>query len=89
MGDFHPAVNALLQFLQQLITLAANALTALDSWLRGQMDLLGVPPTIQTLIILAVSVFLIIGALRVLGGLIRVGAVLILVLVVIHFLMPH
>ncbi len=89
MGDFHPAVNALLQFLQQLIILAANALTALNSWLRDQMDLLGVPTTIQTLIILAVSVFLIIGALRVLGGLIRVGAVLILVLVAIHFLMPQ
>jgi hypothetical protein len=47
-----------------------------------------VAPQLQTIILLAVAVILILGALKLFGGLIRVAVVLVLLLIAIHVLMP-
>jgi hypothetical protein len=49
---------------------------------------MGVAPAAQTLILVLVAVLLILGSLRLFGGLIRVAAVLILMLIAIHILLP-
>jgi hypothetical protein len=82
------AIDALLQVFRQLANAVAALLTALELWLRGELQRLGVPPTLQTLILLAVAVVLVLGTLRLLGGLVRVVVILILLLLAIHILMP-
>jgi hypothetical protein len=88
VGKLQDAIDALLQVFRQLANAVAALLTALELWLRGELQRLGVPPTLQTLILLAVAVVLVLGTLRLLGGLVRVVVILILLLLAIHILMP-
>jgi Flp pilus assembly protein TadB len=88
VGNLQGAINSLLQFLRQFSVMIANLLTEFEFWLRDQLRGLGVPHTLQTVILLGVAVLLVVGALRLLGGLIRVVVVLLLVLLVIHLVMP-
>jgi hypothetical protein len=80
--------NSLLQFLRQLSGVIAALLSDVEDWLYSQMQDLGVPPLLQTMILLGVAVLLIAGAVRVFAGLARVGAVLILVLLALHLVVP-
>jgi hypothetical protein len=88
VGNLQNAIDALLQVFRQLGDAVVGLLTALELWLRGQLQQLGVPHTVQTLILLAVAVLLVLGTLRLFGGLIRVVVVLILLLIAIHIMMP-
>ena len=49
---------------------------------------MGVPQQIQTAVLIAVAVILILAVFRLFGGLIRVAVVIILLLIVIHVLVP-
>jgi hypothetical protein len=88
VGNFQDAIDTLLQVFRQLGDAIVGLLTALELWLRGQLQQLGVPHTIQTVILLAVAVVLVLGTLRLFGGLIRVVVVLILLLIAIHIILP-
>ncbi len=88
MQTFTRAVDALLQLLLQLGSLILAGIVAVELWLRAQFALLGLPPTIQTVLLIAIAVVLLLAALRLFGGLIRVAVVLLLLLVVIHVLLP-
>jgi hypothetical protein len=88
LGNLQTAIGTFLQFLKQIGLVIATALTDFEFWLRDQLQAIGVPHTLQTVILLGVAVLLVAGALRLFGGLIRVVVVLILVLVVIHVVMP-
>jgi hypothetical protein len=88
VGNLQTAIDTFLQFLRQIGVVIAAVLTDFEFWLRDQLQSLGVPHTIQTVILLGVAVLLVAGALRLFGGLIRIVVVLILVLVVIHVVMP-
>jgi hypothetical protein len=81
-------IDALLKLLMELGLALAALLTGLELWVREQLQQLGVSHTVQTLILLAVAAVLILGSLRLFGGLIRVAAVLILLLIAIHIVMP-
>jgi hypothetical protein len=85
---FTRAVDALLQLLIQIGDLILAGIVAVELWLRGQFALLGLAPPIQTVLLIAIAVVLILAALRLFGGLIRVAVVLVLLLVVIHVLLP-
>jgi hypothetical protein len=85
---FARAINSLLQLLIQFGNLVLAAIVAAELWLRGQLTLLGVPPSIQVVLLVALAVVLILAALRLFGGLIRVAVVLVLLLIVIHALLP-
>jgi hypothetical protein len=82
------AINALLKLLTHLGVALAAILTALELWVRDELGQLGLPHAAQTLILLVVAVLLVLGSLRLFGGLIRVAAVLILMLIAIHILLP-
>lgn len=86
--NLQSVINALLKLLTQLGLTLAAILTGLELWLRDELRQMGVPPAAQTLILLVVAVVLILGSLRLFGDLIRVAAVLILMLIAIHILLP-
>jgi hypothetical protein len=86
--SFTRAIDALLKLLVQLGSLVLAGIVAVELWLRAQFALLGLPPTIQTILLIVMAVLLILVALRLFGGLIRVAVVLFLLLVVIHVLLP-
>lgn len=88
MDSFAHVINSLLQILIQLGDLIVGAIVTVEVWLRDQLAQLGLPPVIQTVIMLALAVVLIVGSLRLFGGLIRVAVVLVLVLIAIHILLP-
>lgn len=88
MTSFADIVNDLLGFLIELGDIIVAAIVAIELWLRDQLGQLGVSQPIQTVILVALAVFLIFGSLRIFGGLIRVAAVLVLLLIAIHIMMP-
>ncbi len=88
MGNFENAINTLLNLLKQFGLAVAALLTALELWLRSELQQFDVPRPLQTVILLAVAAILVLGALRLFGGLIRIAVVLILLLVAIHIIMP-
>jgi hypothetical protein len=85
---FTRAISTLLQLLIQIGDLILAGIVAVELWLRAQLSLLGLPPAIQTVLLIALAVVLILAALRLFGGLIRVALVLVLLLIIIHVLLP-
>jgi len=71
MDAFTHAINTLLQLLVHIGDLLVAALVAVELWLRGQLATFGLPPAVQTVIMLALAALLIVGSLRLFGGLIR------------------
>ncbi len=88
MQSFSQFVTSLLHALVQLGNVIVAALVALELWLRGQLAQMGLPPLMQTVVMLALAALLIIGSLRLFGGLIRVIVVLVLILIALHILLP-
>lgn len=88
MDSFKHVINSLLQLLIQLGNVIVGWIVIIETWLRGQLLQMGVAPQLQSVILLAFAVVLILGALKLFGGLIRVAVVLVLILIAIHILMP-
>ena len=88
MDSFTHVINSLLQLMIELGNLVVSGLITLELWLRDQLAQLGLSPPIQTVIMVAIAALLIVGALRVFGGLIRIAVVLVLILIAIHILLP-
>jgi hypothetical protein len=88
VDNFTHVINNLLQFLIRLGDLIVGVIVTIELWLRAQLMQLGVSPPVQTVILIALAAVLILGSLRLFGGLIRVAVVLILILIAIHILMP-
>ena len=88
MDSFRHVASTLLQLLIQLGDLIVAGIVTIELWLRAQLAQFGLPPNIQTAILVVLAALLIIGALRLFGGLIRIAVVLVLILIAIHILMP-
>jgi hypothetical protein len=88
VDSFSRVINGLLQILIDLGGLIVAAIVTIELWLRGQLAHLGLPQNAQTVILIAATAILIIAALRLFGGLIRVAVVLVLVIIAIHIFMP-
>jgi hypothetical protein len=88
VDSFEHVINSLLQLLIQLGDVIVGWIVIIENALRGQLMQLGVAPQLQTVILLACAVALILGALKLFGGLIRVAIVLVLILIALHILMP-
>jgi hypothetical protein len=82
------AVDAVLRLLMQIGIALAALLTGLELWLRQELQRPGVPHAAQTVILIVVTALLILGSLRLFGGLLRFAAVLILVLIVLDLVVP-
>ncbi len=88
MDSFRTVINTLLQLLLQLSDLVVAGIIAIELWLRAQLTQFGVAQPVQTIILLALAAVLIVAALRLFGGMIRVIVVLVLILIGIHIVMP-
>lgn len=88
MSQFQAAIDTLLKLLIQFALAIAAVLTEVELWFRGVLQQLGVPHTYQTVLLLLVAVVLVLGSLRLFGGIVRIAVVLILVLIAIHIVMP-
>jgi hypothetical protein len=81
-------VDALLALFRTGADWVLGVLAAIEQWLRGQLAAIGAPPGIQTAIMLVVALLLVLAALRVFGGLIRVLVVAFLILLALHAVLP-
>nr|WP_294522921.1 hypothetical protein [uncultured Rhodopila sp.] len=88
MDAFTNAINSILQLLLQIGNLIVAGLVAVELWVRGQLAAAGMAPSLQTVVMVSVAALLILGALRVFGGLIRVIVILVLILIAIHIVLP-
>jgi hypothetical protein len=88
MDSFANIVRRLLDLLIALGNIIVAALITIEVWLRAQLTQFGLPPVIQTVILIAVAALLVIGSLRLFGGLIRIALVLVLILIAIHVALP-
>jgi hypothetical protein len=88
MNEVRQVLNSLLELIIRLGDLIVGAIIAIELWLRSQLGILGVPPLIQTVLLIACAALLILAALRLFGGLARIAVILILALIAIHILMP-
>jgi hypothetical protein len=88
VANLQNAIDTLLRLLTQFGLVVAAALAELELWIRGQLQQLGLPHAVQTVLLLAVAAVLVLGAFRLFGGVIRIAVVLILLLVAIHIVMP-
>jgi hypothetical protein len=88
VDSFKHVISSLLHLIIELGDVIVGWIVILEMWLRAQLMHFGVAPQLQTVILLALAVVLILGALKLFGGLIRVAVVLVLILIAIHILMP-
>ncbi len=88
MSQLQTAIDTLLRLLTEFGLAVASILTGFELWLREVLQQFGVPHTLQTVLLLAVAALLVLGSLRLFGGIIRIAVILILVLVAIHIVMP-
>ncbi len=88
MNSLTNVINKLLQLLIDLGNLIVSAIVTIELWLRAQLSQFGLPQNVQTIILIMLAVVLIIGSLRLFGGLIRIAVVLALILIGIHIVMP-
>jgi hypothetical protein len=88
VSQLQTAIDALLNLLTQFGLAVATILTEFELWLRGVLQQIGVPHTLQTVLLLAVAAVLVLGSLRLFGGIIRIAVILVLLLIAIHIVMP-
>ena len=88
MDNFRHTLDAILAFVIQIMDRIIVGIIAIEMWSREQLGQFGLPPNLQTATLVGLAVVLIIASLKLFGGLIRVAAILILVLIALHVLMP-
>lgn len=81
-------INSLLHIVIQLGNVLMGVIIAAEVWLRGALAKEGLPPEVQTAVMLLAAVLLIGGAVRMFGGLIRIAVMLILLLIAAHIILP-
>ena len=81
-------VIQLLNLIEQIVSLILAGLAAIEIWARTQLASLGIPPGISVIILIAIALLLIVGAIRLLGPIVYVVVVVFIVLLMLHTLMP-
>jgi hypothetical protein len=82
------ALNALLRALRDFFGLLLTVIGFAENWLRLQLGVLGVPPELHMPLLIGVAVLLALAALRVLGGVLRIVAVVLQILLALDLLSP-
>ncbi len=88
MDSVKQALELVLQILVRLGDFVVGAILAVEVWLRGRLGAMGAPPEVQTAILIAVAILLILMAFRLFGGLVRIAVVVVLLLIAMHVLLP-
>lgn len=88
MDSFTHVIKSLLQLLIQVGNLIVAGIVIIEVWMRDRLTVIGLSHNIQTVILVVLAAVLIIGALRLFGGLIRAAVYLVLILIAIHLVIP-
>ena len=83
MDHFSRAIEALFRFILFLGSVIVGAIITVEYWLREQLTQLHVPRATQSIVLVLFAVVLVIGSLRLFGGLIRLAFVVVLLLITI------
>ncbi len=89
MSQVDQALETIAYYGRLLLGLLLGAFGMVEQFCRQLLGQAGVPPGLQTLIILAVAVLFIVAVLRLFGGFFRVVLVVVLILLVLHVLVPN
>ncbi len=81
-------INALLNIVQAFLRVAKGALDIIEQGLRSALDSIHIGGDLQTLIVAIVPLLFLALAFKLLGGLLRLVAVVVLLIVVAHILAP-
>jgi hypothetical protein len=88
MGDVDNVVNSVLLRLTQIFDFVMAYLADLESSVRELMNERGIPPALQTAILIIVALIVAVVALRLLAGIFRLVIVLLAALVAVHLVWP-
>ncbi len=88
MNQFDNVVVQLLDAIKAFVDLILAGLAWIEMWVRTQLIHLGVPPGIAVVILILLALVLIVGALRLFGGIAQIIVVLFLLLLAVHALLP-
>ncbi len=88
MEDVTQFIDGLLQLVIRFGEALGARLTDFEGWAREQLSLMGISPQMQTLVLIAAAALLIAVAVRWFGGVIRLVAIVLLLLVAVHILLP-
>jgi hypothetical protein len=83
------AIDLVVAAILFLAGLVMTVIGVIDSYLSAIMTYAGLPPLFQTIILIAVALWLIVLAVRLLGGVFSGLIIVLLLLMVLHRLFPH
>lgn len=86
--EWHRLVASFLGFVAALADLLLAAMATADHWVRQVLTALGVGNSVQTIILILVAFLVLLAALRLMGGIVRVLIVVLIVLFAVHLLLP-
>jgi hypothetical protein len=82
------AIDLVVSAILTLAGLVMAVVGAIDGFLVTMMSAAGLPPLLQLLILIAVAVWVVVMALRLLGGVFAVLLLILFVLLLVHWVMP-
>lgn len=88
MDVVNQALHTLGIWLETLIGLLLGVFVVIEGFFRSLLVHAGVPENLQQILLLVVAVLLIIGILRIFGGLLRFLLIVFLILLALHILVP-
>ena len=88
MDSLRHAIDSLFGLLLQIGDVIVAEILTIELWLRGQLGQFGLAPAVQTTILVVFAIVLVVAALRLFGGLIRIAVLLFLLMIALHFLVP-
>jgi hypothetical protein len=88
MDQVDRAIAAILAFIVSLFYLVVRIITLVEDWMRAQLSQLGVAQNLQTIILVVVAVAVLLVAIRLLSGILRIALVILIVLIAAHLLLP-
>jgi hypothetical protein len=88
MDDFTRALDSLLRVIVLLGDLIVARIQVIELWIRMRFDSWGLPPQVQTALLVTAAVVVLFAAVRLFGVLVRVVVILLLLLIVAHIAAP-
>ena len=88
MHTLHRLIDDLLGLLAMIVAAILAAIGWVDLSLRRAMTHGGIPHDVQTVILVLVTIALVIGAVRMLGGVVRIAILVLLLLLLIQYFAP-
>jgi hypothetical protein len=81
-------IDQLIGILAWLYAIVMSVFSALETWLRATLTTAGVPPNLQTIILIVVGVGFLLLVVRALGGIVRIILVVLLLLLLLQVFRP-